>query len=96
MAYLEDFNCDYFLLDTFKVGKFGGAGQICDYNFLTDMVIPKPFFMAGGLTAENVGEVLETLVPYGVDVSSGVESNGYKDFAKMAQFMQTVQGPNAK
>ncbi len=52
--------------------------------------------MAGGLNAENVGKVLGTIVPYGVDVSSGVEINGYKDFAKIAQFMQTVQGQNAK
>ena len=96
VACLDGFHCDYFLLDTFKVGKFGGVGQTFDYKFLADTVIPKPFFMAGGLTADNVGRVLGTIGPYGVDVSSGVETKGYKDFAKMAQFIQTVQGQKAK
>lgn len=96
LANIGQFNCDYFLLDTFKAGKFGGVGQTFDYKFLSDMLIPKPFFMAGGLTAENVGKMLGKIVPYGVDVSSGVETNGHKDFTKIAKFMQTVQMQSSK
>ncbi len=50
ITYLADFQCDYFLLDTFKVGKFGGVGQPFDYSFLADTVIPKPFLWQEDLT----------------------------------------------
>jgi len=91
---LEYYDCDYFLLDTFKAGKFGGVGQTFDYNILANAVIPKPFFMAGGLTAENVSQIIFQTSPYGVDVSGSLEINGYKDFTKMAEFIYTVK--NAK
>jgi len=93
---LEDYDCDYFLLDTFKTGKFGGVGQTFDYNILADAVIPKPFFMAGGLTVENVSEIIFQTSPYGVDVSGGVEIDGYKDFTKMTEFVYTVKAIKAK
>jgi len=91
---LEDYDCDYFLLDTFKAGKFGGVGQLFDYNILNEVVIPKPFGMAGGLTAENVTQVIQRTSPYGVDVSGGVEIDGYKDFTKMAEFIYAVKNVN--
>ena len=93
---LEDYDCDYFLLDTFKTGKFGGVGQTFDYNILADAVIPKPFFMAGGLTVENVSEIIFQTSPYGVDVSGGVEIDGYKDFTKMTEFIYTVKAIKTK
>lgn len=88
---LEDYDCDYFLLDTFKAGKFGGIGQTFDYDILADAVIPKPFFIAGGLTAANVSQIISQASPYGVDVSGGVEIDGYKDFTKMTEFIYTVK-----
>ena len=58
---------------------------------LAAAVIPKPFFMAGGLRVENVSQIIFQTSPYGVDVSGGVEIDGYKDFTKMTEFIYTVK-----
>ena len=47
--------------------------------------------MAGGLDSENVGDAIRKLHPFGVDVSSGIETDGYKDFLKMKAFVETVR-----
>ena len=54
--------------------------------------INRPFLLAGGLTAENVGEAIEKLHPFAVDASSSLEVNGYKDKNKMAEFVNAVRG----
>ena len=53
--------------------------------------IKYPFFLAGGLNPENVAAAIQTLSPYGVDVSSGIEINGKKDKHKMAAFTAAVR-----
>ena len=50
-----------------------------------------PWYMAGGLTPENVAERLEEKEPYGVDISSGVETEGYKDMKKIQKFTAMVR-----
>ncbi|MFR0985816.1 MAG: hypothetical protein ACLSFZ_04085 [Frisingicoccus sp.] len=50
-----------------------------------------PWYMAGGLTPENVTERLKIRIPYGVDISSGVETNGYKDMKKIEKFTSMVR-----
>lgn len=52
----------------------------------------RPYFLAGGLDAENVREALQELNPFAVDVSSGVETEGIKDKIKMAEFVAAVRG----
>jgi phosphoribosylanthranilate isomerase len=91
---LERFACDYFLLDTYGAGQYGGTGQTFDYRLLQDAVIPKPYFIAGGLDATNVHKIIQATHPYGVDVSGGVETDDYKDFAKMQEFVLAVRGGN--
>ena len=49
--------------------------------------IQRPYFLAGGLTPENVTAAVNALRPYGVDVSSGIETDGYKDKEKMKEFI---------
>ena len=51
----------------------------------------EPYFLAGGLDAGNVGEAIKELHPYAVDVSSGIETGGRKDPAKMELFMEAVR-----
>ena len=62
----------------------GGTGRLFDWQLLEN--IQRPYFLAGGLSAENVGEAIARLRPFGVDVSSGIETGGYKDREKMTAF----------
>lgn len=76
---------DYVLLDSGK----GGTGTVFDWNLIRK--INRPYFLAGGLTVSNVGDAVEKLRPYAVDVSSGIETDGYKDRGKMEMFVKEVR-----
>ena len=75
---------DYVLLDSGM-----GTGRTIDWEMLKEM--HRPYFLAGGLTMENVDEAVITLRPYAVDVSSGIEIQGVKDKRKMEAFVQAVR-----
>ncbi len=75
---------DYILLDS-----GAGAGTIFDWKLIQD--IQRPYFLAGGLSPDNVGEAVRYLYPYAVDVSSGIETDGRKDKIKMAAFAAAVR-----
>lgn len=78
------------LLDAYVEG-YGGAGQQFDWS-LVPAGLPLPMVVAGGLTADNVGDVIAKLHPWGVDVSSGVElAKGIKDKDKIAAFIAAVR-----
>ena len=72
---------DYVLFDTLSMQR-GGSGATFDWRLLLDYSGP-PYFLAGGLTAENIPEALSLLNPFCIDVSSGAETNGLKDRAKI-------------
>ena len=76
---------DLILLDT----PGGGTGRSFDRGLLKD--ISRPYILAGGLDPENVRAAAEDLHPYGVDVSSGIETDGVKDRTKMKLFMQEIK-----
>lgn len=79
------------LLDTYKPGVPGGTGATFDWQ-LIPAKINKPIILAGGLTATNVAEAINTVKPYGVDVSGGVEaSKGIKNKQLMAAFIKEVK-----
>lgn len=83
-------SCDMLLLDAYSPGgEYGGTGAGFDRKLIPPL--SKPFFLAGGLNCENIRELVDTIKPYGVDVSSGVEINGNKDERKMAQFLNKVR-----
>lgn len=80
-----------FLLDNYGVSEIGGSGTQFDWAKIPKQS-PAPLIMAGGLQADNVGEVIRAVAPYGVDVSSGVEcSPGVKSVEKMAAFVTAVK-----
>lgn len=86
----EKLPCDYLLLDTFVEGQYGGSGKQFDPSLIPGQ-LQKPYFLAGGLDEQNVREILSRCKPFGVDVSSGVETNGYKDFDKISRFLTAVR-----
>ncbi|HEY7348010.1 MAG TPA: bifunctional indole-3-glycerol-phosphate synthase TrpC/phosphoribosylanthranilate isomerase TrpF [Ktedonobacterales bacterium] len=75
-----------FLLDTKIDGMWGGTGAVGNWSLAREMARRYPTLLAGGLTPENVREAVEAAQPWGVDVSSGVETNGQKDLSKIARF----------
>ena len=78
------------LLDAHSESAFGGTGQTFDWNLIPKN-LTKPVILAGGLSADNVGQAIQQVQPYAVDISGGVEaSKGIKDAAKIAAFMQGV------
>jgi len=82
-----------FLLDSFMEGKKGGTGKILDWELaLAAKKHGKPVILSGGLTPLNILRALKKVSPYGVDVSSGVESKpGKKDKKKIKDFIQKVR-----
>ena len=78
---------DYLLFDA----PIAGSGETFDWRQLETEQLQKPFFIAGGLTSDNVKECIEHFAPYAVDVSSGVETNGRKDIEKIKRFIESVK-----
>jgi phosphoribosylanthranilate isomerase len=91
---LPDFRTDAWLLDAFVPDVKGGTGTTFNWDLAIEaQKFGRPIFLAGGLTAENVGEAVRKVHPYGVDVSSGVESSpGKKDARKMREFVRNAKG----
>lgn len=84
---VEAANCfpsDYVLLDNGY-----GTGEVFDWSYAAEA--SRPFFLAGGMDEDTVRKVIRTMHPYGVDVSSGVETDGYKDYEKMKAFVKAVR-----
>ncbi len=86
---------DAVLLDSYAKGMSGGTGLVHDWNVskrVKRSIHPTPLILAGGLTPENVQEAINTVQPYAVDVSTGVESHpGIKDPAKVLAFIRSVK-----
>ncbi|RFU63420.1 phosphoribosylanthranilate isomerase [Peribacillus glennii] len=89
---LASYQADYFLLDSPK-GKYqGGNGIAIDQQILDPDALPlNKVILAGGLTPENVSSAIKAVQPAGVDVSSGVETNGMKDLDKIYRFVNNAK-----
>ena len=81
----ENCSADYILLDA-------GAGDGLTFDWSILQGFSRPYFLAGGLDPSNVKSAIAKLSPYAVDVSSGIETNGFKDAAKMKAFAYAVRG----
>jgi len=75
------------LLDSDVKGILGGSGETFDWQVARGVAAKRPIILAGGLTPESVGEAVRVVKPWGVDVSSGVETEGVKDAAKIRAFI---------
>ena len=75
---------DFLLFDA----PVAGSGRTFDWDLLKDQTIQQDFFIAGGLTVDNVRQARETFQPYALDVSSGVETDGHKDIEKIKAFIE--------
>jgi phosphoribosylanthranilate isomerase len=90
---LPDYQTDWWLLDACSAAGLGGTGEKFNWDLAIEAKnLGKPVFLAGGLTPENIAEAVRLVRPYGVDVSSGVESApGKKDPDKVRRFITAVR-----
>jgi phosphoribosylanthranilate isomerase len=84
-----------FLLDSYDRDKYGGTGKQLDWETARQVAGNYPVIIAGGLTPENVAATIKTTRPWGVDVSSGVETGGEKDMEKIKAFIKAVRDTDA-
>lgn len=85
---------DRILLDSFSKEAYGGTGRTINLDILSESEITKPYFLAGGLNTGNLKGILEAIHPEGIDISSGIETNGCKDLDKMKTIMKIAGGNN--
>ena len=85
----EQSTADYILLDGGK-----GSGKVFDWSLLKE--IKRPYFLAGGLNTENAAQAVAILKPFAVDVSTGIETDGFKDAEKMTAFVAAVRKGESK
>lgn len=90
---LPDYKTDAWLLDSYVAGQKGGTGEKFDWELaIAANVLGRPIIFAGGLTPENIANAVHQVRPFGVDVSSGVESGpGKKDAAKVRAFIMAAK-----
>ncbi len=87
--------CALPLFDTKSMGMYGGTGLTFEWARIADLARRRNVVIAGGLCASNVGVLVRIVRPYGVDVRSGIETDGRKDVQKMRAFVRAVRDNDA-
>ncbi|TFE03313.1 phosphoribosylanthranilate isomerase [Jeotgalibacillus sp. R-1-5s-1] len=87
----EKYDVHHVLADAPGTAYRGGSGHSFDWNYLSHNDHHEQLILAGGLTPENIQQAINEVKPAGVDVSSGVETNGKKDHQKMKQFVKNAK-----
>ena len=86
-GHVPNSQADYLLFDA----PVAGSGQTFDWGQLDTTELSQSFFIAGGLNEDNVEEAIQHFTPFAVDVSSGVETDGQKDYEKIRRFIERVK-----
>lgn len=89
---IRHYDSDYYLFDTKRTGEYGGTGESFDWSVLSG--IEKPFFLAGGINLGNLDEALRVAgekSAFALDISSGVETDGFKDKQKIQETVRRVR-----
>lgn len=86
----EQKRCDFLLLDTYSKGAYGGSGQKFNWDLIPEDLV-KEYFLAGGLDITNIQQAIKSLNPFCVDVSSSVETDGFKDEKKVKEIIEKVR-----
>ena len=84
-----DSSADMLLFDAYHKDERGGTGEVFDWSSLD--AFERPFMLAGGIDSTNVARAICTVRPYGIDISSGIETNGVKDDEKITAFTKIVK-----
>ena len=84
-----DSSADMLLFDAYHKDERGGIGEVFDWSSLD--AFERPFMLAGGINSTNVARAIRTVRPYGIDISSGIETNGVKDDEKITAFTKIVK-----
>ncbi len=89
---VSSFVCDAYLFDAYQATSYGGSGKTFSWEIIKNKKFSKSVVLSGGLTPYNVVKAIQTVKPYAVDVSSGVEqSPGVKDYPLLKRFMTLVK-----
>lgn len=84
-----DSSADMLLFDAYHKDERGGTGEVFDWSCLDEF--ERPFMLAGGIDSTNVARAIRTVRPYGIDISSGIETDGVKDDEKITAFTKLVR-----
>ena len=84
-----DSSADMLLFDAYHKDERGGTGEVFDWSSLDEF--DRPFMLAGGIDSTNVARAIRTVRPYGIDISSGIETEGVKDNEKIKAFTNIVR-----
>lgn len=90
----DKLDCDMLLIDSFSAKSVGGTGETADLQVILSADFSKPYYIAGGISADNVQSILGTLKdkpPVGADLSSGIESGGFKDKNKIKEIYNILK-----
>lgn len=83
---------DYLLYDAFSGNEYGGTGKVFDWSLLSE--VERPYFLAGGINIDNVEEAVRRWQPYAIDLSSAVETDGWKDREKIIAIVEKIKKIN--
>lgn len=87
----EKLPVDMLLLDSFSKNAYGGTGEVANLSVINKAEIKENFFLAGGLNAKNINEIAKEIQPFGVDISSGIELDGFKNREKIIEIVRCIQ-----